>query len=106
VSRFAKRYSAPRSFRTKNSVACAGWLTEGSLKLVSSNAEQEEAQEELDVKYSGDALDIGLNVIICSIAEQRPGHCDGMRVRRFIVERAHQLTHRAGFQVCGDADVI
>src|SRR3979409_1516584 len=34
-------------------------LTEGSLKLVSSNAEQEEAQEELDVKYSGDALDIG-----------------------------------------------
>jgi len=37
-------------------------LTEGSLKLVSSNAEQEEAQEELDVKYSGDALDIGFNV--------------------------------------------
>ena len=37
-------------------------LTEGCLKLVSSNAEQEEAQEELDVKYSGDALDIGFNV--------------------------------------------
>src|SRR6267143_77953 len=37
-------------------------LTEGSLKLVSSNAEQEEAQEELDVKDSGDALDIGFNV--------------------------------------------
>jgi len=37
-------------------------LTEGSLKLVSSNAEQEEAQEELDVNYSGDALDIGFNV--------------------------------------------
>ena len=37
-------------------------LTEGSLKLVSSNAEQEEAQEDLDVKYSGDALDIGFNV--------------------------------------------
>src|SRR6267143_1254094 len=37
-------------------------LTEGSLKLVSSNAEQEEAQEELDVKYSGDAHDIGFNV--------------------------------------------
>src|SRR5205814_4858208 len=34
-------------------------LTEGSLKLVSSNAEQEEAQEDLDVRYSGDALDIG-----------------------------------------------
>jgi DNA polymerase III subunit beta len=37
-------------------------LGEGSLKLVSSNAEQEEAHEELEVKYSGDALDIGFNV--------------------------------------------
>jgi DNA polymerase-3 subunit beta len=37
-------------------------LTEGSLKIVSSNADQEEAQEELEVKYSGDALDIGFNV--------------------------------------------
>ena len=37
-------------------------LAEGSLKIVSSNAEQEEANEELDVKYSGDALDIGFNV--------------------------------------------
>ena len=37
-------------------------LSEGSLKLVSTNAEQEEAQEELEVDYSGDALDIGFNV--------------------------------------------
>jgi DNA polymerase-3 subunit beta len=37
-------------------------LADGSLKIVSSNAEQEEAHEELDVKYSGDALDIGFNV--------------------------------------------
>ena len=37
-------------------------LSEGSLKLVSSNAEQEEANEEVAVKYSGDALDIGFNV--------------------------------------------
>jgi DNA polymerase III subunit beta len=37
-------------------------LAEGSLKIVSSNAEQEEAHEELEVKYSGDALDIGFNV--------------------------------------------
>jgi DNA polymerase-3 subunit beta len=37
-------------------------LTDGSLKIVSSNAEQEEAQEELEVKYAGDALDIGFNV--------------------------------------------
>ena len=37
-------------------------LTDGSLKIVSSNAEQEEAQEELEVRYAGDALDIGFNV--------------------------------------------
>ena len=37
-------------------------LTDGSLKIVSSNAEQEEAHEELEVKYAGDALDIGFNV--------------------------------------------
>jgi DNA polymerase III subunit beta len=37
-------------------------LTEGSLKIVSSNADQEEAQEEVEVNYSGDALDIGFNV--------------------------------------------
>ena len=37
-------------------------LTDGSLKIVSSNADQEEAQEELEVRYAGDALDIGFNV--------------------------------------------
>ncbi len=37
-------------------------LADGSLKIVSSNAEQEEAQEELEVKYAGEALDIGFNV--------------------------------------------
>jgi DNA polymerase III subunit beta len=37
-------------------------IGEGSLKIVSSNAEQEEAHEELEVKYAGDALDIGFNV--------------------------------------------
>jgi DNA polymerase-3 subunit beta len=37
-------------------------LTDGSLKIVSSNADQEEAQEELAVRYAGDALDIGFNV--------------------------------------------
>ena len=37
-------------------------LGDDSLKIVSSNAEQEEAHEELEVKYSGDSLDIGFNV--------------------------------------------
>ena len=37
-------------------------LTPGSLKISCSNTEQEEAQEELDVDYEGEALDIGFNV--------------------------------------------
>jgi DNA polymerase-3 subunit beta len=37
-------------------------LTQDSVKLLSNNAEQEEAQEELEIKYGGDALDIGFNV--------------------------------------------
>jgi DNA polymerase-3 subunit beta len=37
-------------------------LTENSLKISCSNTEQEEAQEEVDLVYSGDALDIGFNV--------------------------------------------
>jgi DNA polymerase-3 subunit beta len=37
-------------------------LTDGALKVVSSNTEQEEAEETLDVGYKGDALDIGFNV--------------------------------------------
>ncbi len=37
-------------------------LAENTLKLVAANAEQEEAQEEIEVQYSGDALDVGFNV--------------------------------------------
>jgi DNA polymerase III subunit beta len=37
-------------------------LSDGSLKISCSNTEQEEAQEELDVPYKGEALDIGFNV--------------------------------------------
>jgi DNA polymerase-3 subunit beta len=37
-------------------------LGDGSLKISCSNTEQEEAQEELDVAYKGESLDIGFNV--------------------------------------------
>lgn len=37
-------------------------LTTGNLRIVCSNSEQEEAQEELEVQYDGEALDIGFNV--------------------------------------------
>jgi DNA polymerase-3 subunit beta len=34
----------------------------GSLKINSTNSDQEDAQEELEIEFSGDALDIGFNV--------------------------------------------
>lgn len=37
-------------------------LGAGSLRISSTNADQEEAQEELEIDYSGDGLDIGFNV--------------------------------------------
>ncbi len=37
-------------------------LTPGSLKIIAANAEQEEAQEEIEVEYVGDAIDVGFNV--------------------------------------------
>ena len=37
-------------------------LTPGSLKIMAANAEQEEAQEEIEVDYGGDAVDVGFNV--------------------------------------------
>ncbi len=37
-------------------------LSNGSLKIVCTNAEQEEAEEELDVAYEGDSLDVGFNI--------------------------------------------
>ena len=37
-------------------------LTSGNLRIVCSNSEQEEAQEDLELEYDGDALDIGFNI--------------------------------------------
>ena len=34
----------------------------GTLRIASSNAEQEEAKEELEIDYAGDAIEIGFNV--------------------------------------------
>ncbi len=37
-------------------------LTEGTLRISCTNNEQEEAQEELEVDFAGDALDVGFNI--------------------------------------------
>jgi DNA polymerase-3 subunit beta len=37
-------------------------LSQNNLRLISTNTEQEEAEEELEITYSGDLIDIGFNV--------------------------------------------
>lgn len=37
-------------------------LSENSLKLIAANAEQEEAQDEIEVNYQGEEIDVGFNV--------------------------------------------
>ena len=37
-------------------------LTADNLRIVCSNSEQEEAEEELELRYDGEALDIGFNI--------------------------------------------
>lgn len=37
-------------------------LGKDNLRLISTNSEQEEAEEELEITYPGDSLDIGFNV--------------------------------------------
>lgn len=50
-------------------------LSEGSLKIISNNTEQEEAQEEIEVEYSGEPLDVGFNVtylldVLANVSEE------------------------------------
>lgn len=37
-------------------------LSPGSMKIMAANSEQEEAQEEIEVDYNGDSIDVGFNV--------------------------------------------
>ena len=37
-------------------------ISEGSMKMVANNPEQEQAEEEVSVSYSGESLEIGFNV--------------------------------------------
>ncbi|SBP87034.1 DNA polymerase III subunit beta [Thiomonas delicata] len=49
-------------------------LEPGALRISSTNAEQEEAQEELDVDYSGDPIEIGFNVAyLIDVLSNLPG---------------------------------
>ena len=51
-------------------------LSDGTLRIVCTNSEQEEAEEELEVGYQGEGLDIGFNVtylldVLANVASER-----------------------------------
>jgi len=53
-------------------------LTKDNLRIVCNNSEQEEAEEELEIQYDGEALDIGFNI---SYLLDVLNHLDGETVR-------------------------
>ena len=80
-------------------------LTDGSLKIVSSNTEQEEAEETIEVAYKGDALDIGFNVnYLLDVLNNVGGERRRVPVRRCGLQRADEFSDRSGIQVRRHAD--
>jgi DNA polymerase-3 subunit beta len=57
-------------------------LAPQTLKIICTNTEQEEAEEELEVAYRGDPLDIGFNVTTCSTCCKTSAATGAARVRR------------------------
>ena len=77
----------------------------GTLRIASSNAEQEEAKEELEIDYAGDAIEIGFNVtyLIDALVEHERG--DGQaRAAGHQLERADHRARAGRLQVRRDAD--
>ena len=82
-------------------------LTSGSLRIICTNSDQEEAEEELEVDYSGEALDIGFNVsylldvltnvdsqeVECSLGDSNSSMLITMPGRRGFQVRRHADAH-------------
>ena len=88
----SRRCSARPSCRMKSSAACAWCSATNQLKIICTNSEQEEAEEELEVAYQGDALDIGFNITYLLDALQQPGRRAGASLRSATPTRARSIT--------------
>jgi DNA polymerase III beta subunit len=77
----------------------------GVLRIASSNAEQEEAKEELEVDYNGDAIEIGFNVTylidVLANMQRRDGQARTAGQQR---QRAVHRARATRLQVRRDAD--
>ena len=75
------------------------------LRIICSNSEQEEAEEELEVAYKGEALDIGFNITYLLGVLQNVDSAEvAARVRRRQLERAGHDARPRRLQVRRDAD--
>ncbi len=64
-------------------------LAPGQLKIICTNSEQEEAEEELEVDYEGEPLDIGFNITyLLDVLQNIGAEQVEARVRRRQLERA------------------
>ena len=64
-------------------------LAADQLKIICTNSEQEEAEEELEVDYKGEPLDIGFNITyLLDVLQNRRQRQGAVRVRRRQFERA------------------
>jgi DNA polymerase III subunit beta len=80
-------------------------LEPGVLRIASSNAEQEEAKEELEVDYNGDAIEIGFNVtyLIDALANMSQEMVK-LELQDSSRQRAVHHARASRLQVRGDAD--
>ena len=101
----ARRCSARRSCPTRSSAACALVLGAEQLKIICTNSEQEEAEEELEVAYKGEPLDIGFNITyLLDVLQNLADRAGAARVRRRQLERAGHDAGARRLQVRRDAD--
>ncbi len=80
-------------------------LGSGQLKIICTNSEQEEAEEELEVAYTGEALDIGFNITyLLDVLQNLSVDRVELRVRRRQFKRARHRSGSRRLQVRRDAD--
>ena len=58
----ARRCSAPRFSRTRSTAACGSRSRPDLLTIQAHNPEQEEAEDQVEVAYKGEEIEIGFNV--------------------------------------------
>jgi hypothetical protein len=80
-------------------------LGEGSLKIMAANAEQEEAQEEIEVEYDGEhSTSVSMSAYLLDVLNNSSGESDRMGLQRRQFECAVDHSGQRAIQVRRNAD--